>query len=131
MNKFMKGFCIFASVYTIITIISSIIQLAGSVQNDTNIHLLARAIITFVPIFMYFALGLGKECSLLKSIIKVAVHYVSCLGAAFFTVFLLGFYYTLAKSAYMDIFLNFTIVYIIVAAVFIMVLNRQNMRKKA
>lgn len=130
MNKFMKGFCIFASAYTLITVISSIIQLVGGVQNDTNIHLLARAIITFVPIFMYFALNIGKECGLLKSIVKVAVHYVFCLGAAMLTVYLIGFSYTLAKSAYTDIFLNFSIVYIIVAAVFIIV-YRQGKRKKA
>jgi hypothetical protein len=90
----------------------------------------ARVVITFIPIFMYFVLELYKQCILSKLIMKIAVHYIFSLGAAFLTVFLLGFGYMLPKNAYRDIFINFSIVYLIVAIVFIIVLvNHEKNRK--
>lgn len=107
-------------------------QLAQGTQTDINIHILARAIITFIPIFMYFVLDLSKQCKLSKLILKIFVHYIFSLGAAFLTVYILGFQYVLSKNAYHDIFINFSAVYQIVAIVFIVVLaNREKKQIRA
>lgn len=131
MNRFLKGFCIFASVFTLITIFSSLLQLVQGTQTDTNIHILVRAVITFIPIFMYFVLDLKKKCRLAQFVLKVAIHYIFSLGAAFLTVFLLGFQYTLSKNAYRDIFINFSGAYLIVAAAFIIVLTHHTKKHKS
>lgn len=131
MNKYVKGFYIYASVFTLLTVISSILKFAQGIRSDANLHILARAVVTFIPIFMYFVLNLNKKCSLSQLIIKVAIHYIFSLGAVFLTVFLLGFEDTLSKNAYRDIFFNFSIMYIIVAIIFIMVLtHRERQRRK-
>lgn len=55
MKKIFKDtFIVFSCIYTLITIVSSILQLILGKTSDTNFHLIDRAIVMCIPITAFF-----------------------------------------------------------------------------
>ncbi len=100
-------------VYTLLTLTSSIYSLAVGRATDTHIHLLLRFLIT--------AIGIGSI--LIFNLLPkwhpagiFALHYGVTIGLILLAVILSGYFIELHPNAYRDILLNFTPVYILIAA---------------
>lgn len=117
MKKILKESCIIYSViYTITTIINSIIYLVQGISEDPsgNWHELDRAIILFIGMV---AIQLFRKLELKNKILNIIFSYIPTLLLILGYVYIRGLRVELAQSAYKDVFLNFTIIYIIVLIV--------------
>lgn len=112
-------------VYTVLTLVSSTLGLMAGRTTDTHVHLLMRFAITFLGIGSFLVFSLFEKWSPLG---QTALHYVvtACLVLAM--VGLSGFWMELHPDAYKDVFLNFTVVYAIIAGV-ILLLGRIKKKK--
>ena len=111
-----KAVILYCGIYTIITILNSVLYLTEGVYEDPNgnWHELTRAVVVLIGTIAYvLALYLPIKNSLLKSL----VIYVPTMGLTFFFLFLNGFVEPLAKHAYRDIFFNYTGCFVIVSIV--------------
>ena len=103
-------------VYTVLTITSSGISLLQGQTTDTHTHLLMRFAVTFIGIGSILIFNLFPEWPLTAI---YGLHYAVTMAAIFILVWVSGFFIDLHPDAYRDIFLNFTIIYILLAAVLI------------
>ena len=111
-----KAVILYCGIYTIITILNSVLYLTEGVYEDPNgnWHELTRAVVVLIGTIAYvLALYLPIKNSLLKSL----VIYVPTMGLTFFFLFLNGFVEPLAKYAYRDIFFNYTGCFVVVSIV--------------
>ena len=107
---------IYCVIYTIVTIMNSILYLIQGYRNDPsgNWHELTRAIIVFIGVVAYeMAIRLPVKNLCLRSVLI----YIPTMGRAFVFVWLNRFIEPLAESAYKDIFINYTGLFIIVSAI--------------
>ncbi len=115
-----EGIFLYCVIYTITTIVNSVAYLTQGVRNDPsgNWHELERAIIVFIGIAAYeLAMHLPVRNVILRSIIV----YVPTMLLAFFAVWTTQFIEPLAQSAYRDIFINYTGLFVIVAVIEVVV----------
>ncbi len=115
-----EGIFLYCVIYTITTIVNSVAYLTQGVRNDPsgNWHELERAIIVFIGIAAYeLAMHLPVRNVILRSIIV----YVPTMLLAFFAVWTTQFIEPLAQSAYRDIFINYTGLFVIVAVIAVVV----------
>lgn len=112
---FYQSCLLFCVVYTVTTIISSILQLTIQGREfDSNSHLLNRAIIVFIGICTLQIIQYAKfKCKALN----IIVPYCVSMGLVFLYVFVASFFEELHPNAYRDIFLNYTISFIIVTVI--------------
>ena len=121
MNKnrnswFRESVFIYSVIYTAVTILNSILYLSQGVRNDPsgNWHELTRAVIVFIGVVAYeMAIRLPVKNLFLRSVLI----YIPTMGLAFVFVWLNPFIEPLAESAYKDIFINYTGLFIIVSAI--------------
>ena len=107
---------IYCVIYTIVTIMNSILYLIQGYRNDPsgNWHELTRAVIVFIGVVAYeMAVRLPVKNLFLRSVLI----YIPTMGLAFVFVWLNRFIEPLAESAYKDIFINYTGLFIIVSAI--------------
>ena len=107
---------IYCVIYTIVTIMNSILYLIQGYRNDPsgNWHELTRAAIVFIGVVAYeMAVRLPVKNLFLRSVLI----YIPTMGLAFVFVWLNRFIEPLAESAYKDIFINYTGLFIIVSAI--------------
>lgn len=107
---------IYCVIYTIVTIMNSILYLIQGYRNDPsgNWHELTRAVIVFIGVVAYeMAVRLPVKNLFLRS----ALVYIPTMGLTFVFVWLNRFIEPLAESAYKDIFINYTGLFIIVSAI--------------
>ena len=107
---------IYCVIYTIVTIMNSILYLIQGYRNDPsgNRHELTRAVIVFIGVVAYeMAVRLPVKNLFLRSVLI----YIPTMGLAFVFVWLNRFIEPLAESAYKDIFINYTGLFIIVSAI--------------
>lgn len=107
---------IYCVIYTIVTIMNSILYLIQGYRNDPsgNWHELTRAVIVFIGVVAYeMAIRLPVKNLFLRS----ALVYIPTMGLTFVFVWLNRFIEPLAESAYKDIFINYTGLFIIVSAI--------------
>ena len=107
---------IYCVIYTIVTIMNSILYLIQGYRNDPsgNWHELTRAVIVFIGVVAYeMAIRLPLKNLFLRSVLI----YIPTMGLAFVFVWLNRFIEPLAESAYKDIFINYTGLFIIVSAI--------------
>ena len=107
---------IYCVIYTIVTIMNSILYLIQGYRNDPsgNWHELTRAVIVFIGVVAYeMAIRLPVKNLFLRSVLI----YIPTMGLAFVFVWLNRFIEPLAESAYKDIFINYTGLFIIVSAI--------------
>jgi hypothetical protein len=125
-NKVKNYTIIFCVIYTAATLCSSILYLCVGQETDTNFHLINRAVIVLIgTLTLAFALELKFKCA----IFNYTIPYFASMPLCFLYVWLCGLFDELAKSAYLDIFLNFTIFYIIVCVIVFFV-DKANTKKQ-
>lgn len=113
-KKFIVYGTLLCLIYTILTVISSSLQLFQRKATDTNIHILLRFAICVIAVSFWAVFMTVKMKNL---ILQTIIQYIITMGLVFAGVFVLGFYVELAHSAYRDIFLNYTIPFIIIATI--------------
>ena len=107
---------LYSVIYTIVTIVNSILYLMQGVRNDPsgNWHELTRAVIVFIGVLAY---ELANRLPVKNIILRSILVYIPTMALAFGFVWMNQFIEPLAKSAYQDIFINYTGLFLIVSAV--------------
>ncbi len=100
-------------VFSVATMISSGWQLISGFETDTNIHILVRGLVVLIGVGFFQTFHIIK---IENPIIYTIVHYCVTMGLVFATIWCFGFFCELAEHAYRDIFLNYSIGYIVVSA---------------
>lgn len=116
-NSWLKeAIFIYSIIYTIATIINSIAYLTQGIRYDPsgNWHELTRALIVFIGIIAY---EMVKHLPIKNIFLRMVITYVVALACVFFTVWLTQFVEPLAKSAYKDVSINYTGLFIVVAVI--------------
>ena len=131
-ENYLRGILfLYFEIYTVATLINSVIYLARGVFEDPsgNWHEIDRAVIVLVAVIAYALIRYVKVRSF---VLKLAIVYVPTMLLVFLYVFLRGLTVELAKSAYRDIFINYTVGFAFVSIV-VLVINgiRKNKKKKA
>lgn len=106
-----RTFMLFCIIFTVATIFSSSIQLALGTLEDTNVHILDRAVLTLMGTFV---VTLVTQHNFKKKINKFMIPYMIFISLALVYVWICGFWQDLHPNAYRDVFLNDTIAYIVV-----------------
>ncbi len=116
-NKGLKNsLLIYCGLYTIATIINSISYLSKGIYEDPagNWHELDRAIITAIVVVAY---ALIRYIHIKNFAIKLVVVYIPTMLLAFLYVWFRGLTDELASSAFKDIFVNYTVGFLIVSII--------------
>ena len=104
-------FILFCIIFTAATIFSSSIQLAMGIPEDTNAHILDRAVLTLTGAFV---ITLVTQHRFQKKIYRFVIPYMIFIALAMAYVWVCGFWQDLHPNAYRDVFINDTIAYIVV-----------------
>ena len=107
---------IFCGIYTVVTILNSCGYLIQGIREDPsgNWHELTRAVIVMLGVTAYeMAVHLPVKNILLRALCV----YIPTLGLAFGFVWLNQFIEPLAASAYRDIFINYTGLFVLVSVI--------------
>lgn len=116
-NKWLKeSIYLFCIIYTIATILNSILYLCNGYRDDPsgNWHELTRAVIVFIGVL---AFEMAKNIPIKNLLIRAIVIYIPTMLLAFGFVGMNQFIEPLAHSAYRDIFINYTSLYILVSVI--------------
>ena len=107
---------IFSVIYTLVTILNSILYLLQGYREDPsgNWHELTRAVIVLIGITAYEA---AKNIKIRNIFIRAVAIYIPTLFMAFGAVYLNGFIEPLADSAYKDIFINYTGLFLLITVI--------------
>ena len=117
MKKVLKdSLVVYCILYTVTTILNSIIYLIQGIAEDPsgNWHELDRALILFIGMV---AIQLFRKLELKNKMLNIAFSYVPTMILIFGYVFVRGLRDELASSAYRDIFICFTTLYLIMIVV--------------
>ena len=131
-NKYLKvPVFLFCALYTIATIINSVVYLAKGVFEDPsgNWHELDRAVLVLIAVI---AFALIRYLKIKNVWLKVLAVYVPTMLLVFLYVFLRGLTVELASSAYRDVFINYTAGFVFVTiVVFVITLISRKKAAKA
>ena len=105
-------------IYTILTVSSSILNLAIGVSTDTHFHLLARFALTVVGVS---SLLIFKWLENLPVYLAHAIHYLATMLLVFFIVWSSQLIEPLAEHAYRDVFFNFTGIYVVFSILYLII----------
>ncbi len=119
-----KALLLSCVVFTLLTIISSVLAIINGQDINTHIHLLLRLSITIIGVCSILIFNYFSKWPLIA---VIPIHYATVMGFVLFLFFLSGFFIELHPHAYRDIFFNFTPIYIIIA---IGVLVRERLIRK-
>lgn len=100
--------------YTIISIVAALINLMTGSQAD-NLNTIAMLLFTSIAVFV---LSLHNMFDNLSPLLMIIIQYVVALGLVMISVFLIGLISPVSEGGYKDIFISFTIPYIIGAFVY-------------
>lgn len=120
-----RGFVFYCIMYTVITIFSSSLQLFQGRLEDTNSHILNRAVVSFIAIFV---MELCANIKFKSKFLTWLVVYTIAMTIVFVYVWITGFFEPLSKHAYRDIFLNFTSVAVVIGV--ILTVNEKRKEKR-
>jgi len=127
-RKIASGFLFWAAGYALLTVISSVAQLFVGTATDTNLNILARALICLIPIATYYLFGFGREQKWTRALLLGLIHYIISLGCALLLIYLAGMIAKSEPTSYLNILISFTAAYLAVAAT---IAIRQGRSKKA
>ncbi len=132
-DKYLKGtLLLYCGLYTLATITNSIIYLAQGVFEDPsgNWHELDRAVIVLVAVLAY---ALIRFIRVMNFWLKVIIVYIPTMLLVFLYVFLRGLTVELARSAYRDIFINYTagFVFVVIVVFVINTIRRKKNKEKS
>ncbi|MDO5155752.1 MAG: hypothetical protein Q4D51_07285 [Eubacteriales bacterium] len=113
-NQIKEIVCVICVSYTIISIVSATLNaLAGTQTNNFNtVMMLVFTTISVCVLYMY------KLFSAWSPLLVITLQYVLATGLAFFVVFLCSLVDEISPNGYRDLFLSFTVLYILGAIVF-------------
>ena len=114
-NGVKQGFILFCVIFSVTTLISSSLQLFQNQLTDTNFHILNRAGVVLIAVI---TIKLFDGIRLKGKVFSYLVPYAISMGIVFLYVWLTGFIEPLHPDAYLDIFLNFTAVAIVLMLIF-------------
>jgi len=119
----------YSIIYTILTLLNSVLYLVNGIYEDPsgNWHELDRAMITLIGVA---AFGLYTCSSARPAIWRYVIAYIPSQLLAFGYVWLSGFREELAKTAYRDIWINFTSLFILLCIVSTVIRIYQEKKKK-
>ncbi len=115
-NWLKESVFIYCVIYTAVTILNSVLYLARGIRNDPigNWHELTRAVIVLIGVTAY---EMANRLPVRNLLLRSVLIYVPTMAMAFGFVWLNHFIEPLAKSAYRDIFLNYTALFVIISVV--------------
>ena len=113
-NWLKKSVLIYCVIYTVATIVNSAGYLMQGVRDDPsgNWHELTRAVIVLIGVTAY---EIATRLPVKNVILRSVLTYIPTMGLAFGFVWLNQFIEPLAKTAYRDIFINYTSLFVIVS----------------
>lgn len=128
-EKWLRLVSIYSIIYTVITLLSSVLYLGNGIYGDPsgNWHEIDRAIILLIGMT---AFTLCTDLPVKPMILRYVIAYVPSQLLAFGFVWLSGLREELAGSAYRDIWMNFTGLFILLCAVNASVNLYKKKRKK-
>lgn len=116
-KKWLKeSLIIYCVIYTAVTILNSVLYLAQGYREDPsgNWHELTRAVIVLIGIMAY---EMAKNLQIKNLFIRAIVIYIPTMALTFGFVWMNQFIEPLAKSAYRDIFINYTSLFLLVTVI--------------
>ena len=110
-DKYKNLIFAYTVLYTFVTVLNSILYLYNGIYEDPsgNWHEIDRAIIVLIGVVAY---ALVTELIIKPMVLRYAVSYIPTVLLAFF-MYGLRALENLAQSAYMDIWINFTSMFVI------------------
>lgn len=125
-NWLKESIYIFSIIYTIVTILNSIVYLMQGYRDDPNgnWHELTRAGIVLIGVIAY---ELATKIPIKNLLIRSIVVYIPTMGLVLGFMWLNQFIEPLAESAYRDIFINYTSLFVVVSIVAII---RNSIKRK-
>jgi len=117
---------LYCVIYTAVTILNSVLYLMQGYRDDPsgNWHELTRAVIVLIGVLAY---EMAVRLPVKNLFLKLLLVYVPTMLLVFAFVWMNQFIEPLADSAYQDIFINYTGLFLIVSAI---ALIRSGIRKK-
>lgn len=109
---------IYSVIYTVATVLNSVLYLMQGYRDDPsgNWHELTRAVIVLIGVLAY---EMSKRLPVKNVFLRSFLVYLPTMLLAFGFVWLNQFIEPLAESAYRDIFINYTGLFLIVSAIVI------------
>ena len=102
-------------IFSLLTVTSGVLSIITGNYTDTELHLLLRFLVTAIAIGSLLIFKIFPEWS--RAIVH-SIHYAATMGSIFLLVWLSGFYINLHPDAYRDIFLNYTLIYILITLIY-------------
>ncbi|MXP74387.1 hypothetical protein GN277_02815 [Lachnospiraceae bacterium WCA-9-b2] len=129
-KKWMNMAAIYSIIYTLITLLNSVLYLGNGIYEDPsgNWHELDRAMILLIGIA---AFELCTNLPVKPLLLRYVIAYVPSQLLAFTYVWFTGLREPLAKTAYRDIWINFTSLFIILCIINTIVSIRKVKQKPA
>lgn len=129
-KKWISAVAVYSVIYTMITLLNSILYLGSGIYEDPsgNWHELDRAIILLIGII---AFKLCTELPVHPLIFRYIIAYIPSQLLAFAYVWFSGLREELAKTAYRDIWINFTGLFLLLCIVDTIIHICKEKRKKA
>ena len=115
-NGLLKHVFLYSVIYTVATIANSVLSLMQGIRDDPsgNWHEITRAVVVFIGVVAYW---MATSLPVKNPMLRALCTYVPTMGMVFGLVWLTHFIEPLAKSAYRDIFINYTGLFLLVCAV--------------
>ena len=115
-KKWLRIVSIYSIIYTVITLLSSVLYLCNGIYEDPsgNWHELDRAMILLIGIV---AFELCTKLPVKPLILRYVTAYIPSLLLAFAYVWSTGLREPLAKTAYRDIWINFTSLFVLLCII--------------
>ncbi len=115
---------IYCVIYTITTLANSIAYLAAGMHSDPsgNWHEIDRALIVLIGVIAY---EMAAKLPIKNIIIRMVTTYIPTILLTFLYVWMTKFREPLASSAYRDIFINYTGLFIIVSVIAVILEKRK------
>ena len=120
-EKYLRGILfLYFEIYTVATLLNSVIYLSKGVFEDPsgNWHEIDRAVIVLVAVIAYAFIRYIKVNNFF---LKAAIVYVPTMLLVFLYVYLRGLTVELARTAYRDIFINYTVGFLFVTIVVLII----------
>ena len=128
-NSWLRESCfIHCLIYTFVTIVNSVAFLMQGVREDPsgNWHELTRAAIVLIGVLAY---ELARKLPVGNVLLRVVIVYVITMSCVFGLVWASQFIEPLAESAYRDIFVNYTGLFVTVSVIGLILQRVRNSRK--
>lgn len=103
-------------IYTIATLVNSVLYLINGTYSDPNgnWHEIDRALIVLIGVLAY---KMATKSPIKNTLIRMMVTYIPTMSLTFFYIWLTGFREPLASSAYQDIFINYTGLFLTISVI--------------